>query len=256
MMKPVAVPYFPLFLVLSVCWHRVRSTLVGAAAALATIVVVCFPFAQHDPRRFVAQQVTDLSSMPFTSCNAHNIWWIFGAWRPADEPWLGPLTATDAGHLFVGVFLLILLVRAWKVALEREVSLAEGLGLAAALGMGFFLFSTHLHENHFFAVIPLLLPIAALPWAAGPARTRAALWLFAGVTVGMALNMLAHDPWLMARGPGAEVAGRIDPVLTLPTGTRRTLLAALGTALNVLTWMGLVRFVWTGSPVRRRLESE
>jgi hypothetical protein len=253
LMKPVALPYFPMILALSICWHGVRSTIWGMAAAAITIAGACLPFMVGDPLLFTETLVMDLSSMPFTSCNAHNLWWILGAWRPSGEPWLGSLSARDVGYILFGIFLTVVLVRTWSVALRREVSLAEGCGLAAAVGTGFFMLSTHLHENHLFAVLPLLLPLAVLPWANGPARTRAALWLVAGATLGVLLNMVAHDPWLVIRGPWAEAAQhRIDPVLSVPTGGRRRLLAALGTGVNFLFWALLMRHVFTGSPMAPR----
>ena len=243
LMKPVALPYFPLLLALSVVWHGIRATLIGMAAALVTVIAVCLPFMLNGPVRFIQQLVGDVGAMPFTSCNAHNLWWVLGPWRPANEPWLGRMSATDVGHVLFGLCLLLILVRAISIARRREVTLAEGLGLAAMLGTWFFLLSTHMHENHLFTAIPLALPLAVLPWAEREARTRTALWIIAGVSIGACINMLAHDPWLVMHGPWSESGALLENSAVMP-GMRRKVLAALGTAINFGAGVALARMVF------------
>jgi hypothetical protein len=255
LMKPLALPFAPLFFVLSIGWRGIPATLAGMAAAAATFVIACLPFAiGKEPAIFIEQLVTDLGSMPFTSCNAHNLWWILGPWRPANEPWLGGMTATDFGHLLFGVTLLAILVRSWWIALRRDLWLAEALALATALSMSFFLFSTHMHENHLFTALPLLLPVAALPWGGMP-RAREVLAIFAVLTAGVVLNMAVHDPWLVTHGPWAvPEGGGIDPVLRPPVGMRK-FLSTLGTALNFSAFGFLVRLLATGPTDPRRMEA-
>ena len=255
LMKPVALPYFPLLLALSMVWHGTRSTLLGMATSLVTFIAGCLPFMlRKEPMVFIEQLVMDVGSMPFTSCNAHNVWWILGPWRPANETWLGPVSATDVGHVLFAICLLAILVRAWTIALRRDLSLAEGLGLAAVLGVGFFLFSTHMHENHLFTAVPLVLPLAVLPWANGPARTRTALWIIAGVSIGAFINMLAHDPWLMTHGPWPEKPELFINYAGTPC-PRRKVLAAIGTAINFGAAFLLFRLVFQRPQFGRRPES-
>ena len=255
LMKPVALPYFPLLLALSIAWHGTRSTLLGMAASVVTFVAACLPFLQgKELSVFIKQLVNDVGAMPFTSCNAHNLWWILGPWRPANEPWLGPVSATDVGHVLFAICLLAILVRTWTIAFRRDLSLAEGLCLAAALGVGFFLLSTHLHENHLFTAVPLVLPLAVLPWANGPARTRTALWIIAGVSIGAFVNMLAHDPWLMTHGPWPEQPEVFTNPAFMPCCARRKVLAALGTAINFGAAFLLFRLVFQRPQLGRRLE--
>jgi hypothetical protein len=253
-MKPVALPYFPFFLALSVAWHGTRSTLLGMAAALITVIAACVPFMLgNQPLAFIEELVMDFGAMPYTSCNAHNLWWILGPWRPANEPWLGGWSATDVGHVLFAICLIAILVRTWAIAFRRDPSLAEGLGLAAALGVGFFLLSTHMHENHLFTVVPLVLPLAVLPWANGPARTRTALWIIAGVSIGVFINMLAHDPWLMTHGPWPEKPELFVNYAGTPC-PRRKVLAAIGTAINFGAAFLLFRLVFQRPQLGRRQE--
>ena len=255
LMKPVALPYFPLLLALSIAWHGIRSTVVGMAAALITVTAACLPFMLgNEPLAFIQDLVMDVGAMPFTSCNAHNLWWILGPWRPANEPWLGPVSATDVGHVLFAICLIAILVRARTSAFRRDLSLAEGLGLAAALGVGFFLLSTHMHENHLFTAVPLVLPLAVLPWTNGPARTRTALWIIAGLSIGAFINMLAHDPWLMTHGPWPEQPEVFANPALMPCCLRRKVLAAIGTAINFAAGLLLFRLVFQRPQLGRWLE--
>ncbi|HWN82997.1 MAG TPA: hypothetical protein VNM87_12940 [Candidatus Udaeobacter sp.] len=251
LMKPIALPYFPLLLVLSIVWRGIRPTLVGMGAALITVVLFCLPFMRGGPWAFIEEIVKDFGSMPFTSCNAHNLWWILGPWRPANEPWLFGVSATDVGYVLFGICLLAILVKTWTIAWRRSPSLAEALGLAAVLGVGFFLLSTHMHENHLFTPIPLLLPLVVLPWANGPARTRTALWILAGVSIGTFINMMAHDPRIMSHWPWLEGPEMFENPALVP-GVPRRVLAGCGTAINFGAAVGLFRLVFQ----RQRLGPE
>jgi len=83
---------------------------------------------------------------------------------------------------------------------------ARILGLAFLVALGFFMLATHMHENHLFVAIPLLLPLTALT---GPklAWTRG---LFVALSAGVFLNLVLHDEGVLkltflAAGPPSGV---------------------------------------------------
>ena len=124
--------------------------------------------------------------MPFTSVNAHNLWWLLGAWRNADVPWLGPITATQFSFVLFGCFYAAMLWKAHQLhrRSREDYSRNKILLLAAALGFSFFILSTHMHENHLFTVIPLLAPCFFSPAPGGSFSSR---------SLAVLLNLSLHD---------------------------------------------------------------
>jgi hypothetical protein len=201
LMKPLAAPFAPLLLAAGLVRQGLRRTLLGLGLGLATAVLVFAPFLLAGEGPAVAARVLgDLDILPFTSVNAHNLWWALGPWREARAPLLGPLTATRLGLLlFAGTYGAIL-VRGR--ALWREDS-GEDLvpALGAAVAASFFMLATHMHENHLFQVLPLL--VVLLP------RGRAFGWLYALVSLAVLANLVLHDPLIPGRWPftlGGETA--------------------------------------------------
>jgi len=192
LMKPLGAPFFPLLLVVSLQLGGIKGTLWGIVAAGVTTVAVLAPFlASGEASAFVQRLVGDVGAMPYTSVNGHNLWWALGGWRNAEEPWLGPLTATQVGLVFFGLFLTALLARLVLISRQdpRAARGAVPLAFASTLGFGFFMLSTHMHENHLFIVIPLLLPLLAV---ASPAR-RGITWVWLALGFGVLMNLVLHD---------------------------------------------------------------
>ena len=187
-MKPLGAPFFPLLLVLTLLIHGPFATAAGVLSSIATAGVVFLPFlATGQGPAVLARVIGDTQLMAFTSTNAHNLWWLIGPWKNSEVPWLGPLTATQVGLLLFGLAYLALLGKGWRTHRAQAGGLrpSQWFALAAAVCFSFFIFSTHLHENHMFGVIVLLLPL--LP--AGR-RWRA---LFLAVTIGVTANLVLHD---------------------------------------------------------------
>jgi hypothetical protein len=217
LMKPLGAPFFPLLLVLTLVWCGWRGVVIGGLAALATVSVFFAPFLLAGQMATVFKRVVgDVSLMPFTSSNAHNLWWALGAWKPADNPVLGPFSLTHFGLLAFGIAYVAILGAARR---EREVAhgkLTGSMGLLLSLGVvfSFFMLSTHMHENHLFLAIPLIL--ALVPFDRPGERAFA---LLAGaLTVGIFLNMILHDPVLLTRLPLAigGPTGTMNPDLMRP----------------------------------------
>jgi Gpi18-like mannosyltransferase len=234
LMKPLGAPFFPLLLLLSLWRRGARATLLGIGAAAATTAVVFLPFALAGELGSVLQRVAgDVQLMPNTSSNAHNLWWIYGAWKPANQPAIGPLTLTQIGLLLFALILAALLRRAWLGHRgQRGPTGAQGLLLALGIALAFFHLSTHLHENHMFLALPLA--IALLPFA--PPRDRALRWLVAGLSAGLFLNLITHDLALV-RHPPFNLGGPTAVMnlhLKRPFHAGELALIWIGVALNAL----------------------
>ena len=195
LMKPLGAPFFPLLAALVLFRSGLRGVVRGIAAAGLVAAAVFLPFVLSGDASFILQRVVlDLDAMPYTALNAHNLWGALGGWRSADERLLGPVTATQLGLSLFAALLVGVLLRAFRLhAREGGVDAQRAAILAAAVGFGFFMLATHMHENHLFVVVPLL--AAALP--AGPAWRR----LFVAITIGVLLNLLLHDPEIPGRWP-------------------------------------------------------
>jgi Gpi18-like mannosyltransferase len=188
LMKPLAAPYAPLLLLVSLWRHGPVRTAGGLGVAAVVVVLVFAPFiATGGAVRAVERVAFDLDRMPYASVNAHNIWWRAGAWRSAEAPLFGPMTATHIGLLLFGLVYLALLREAFRLHRRQAAGLStlQVLALAAAVCASFFMLSTHMHENHLFGAIPLLVPLipAGRWWTA----------LLAALSLGVLLNLALHD---------------------------------------------------------------
>jgi hypothetical protein len=200
LMKPLGAPFFPLLLVLTVIWYGWRAVLIGGLAALATVLVVFAPFLVAGQTASVFQRVLgDVSLMPLTSANAHNLWWVLGAWQNADIPAVGPFSKTHFGLLAFAAAYLALLAAAGRERAAAGGRLTGAMGLLLSLGIAFcfFMVSTHMHENHLFLAVPLAL--ALVPF--DRPGERAFALLAGGLTVGVFLNLIMHDLVIPASFP-------------------------------------------------------
>lgn len=204
LMKPLGAPFFPLLAAVSLARTGFRATLVGGLAAGATALLVFAPFLLTGRMAETTKRVVgDVGAMSYTSTNAHNLWWALGGWRDSHAPWLGPVTPTQFALALLAIFYLGVLLlghrlhgRGWNLAAlvprpnpRGGITAAQSLGLAFLVGFGFFMLSTQMHENHMFVVLPLLLPLTALP---GPSR-RWTRGLFLAATLAVLLNLVLHD---------------------------------------------------------------
>ena len=254
LMKPLGAPFFPLLLAASLLLTGLASTLLGALASLATAALLFAPFvARFGVAEIGARLLGDVTIMSFTSVNAHNLWWLVGPWRDSERPGLLGVTATQAGLALFLAALAALIVLAVRRHRQRRAGLhaAQLLLLAGALAAAFFLLSTHLHENHLFAALPLLLgALAAAP--AGNGARRPLVLLIAALSLGVAWNLVAHDfawrhAWPFNAGePRAYVGDAPEGVL--PRGEH--LAGTLGSWWNLLCGAALVAFVFGGGLVR------
>lgn len=200
LMKPLAAPFFPLLFVLSWARHGVTRTALGGTVALLLFALAFIPFALAGELGATLDRVFgDVMLMAHTSSNAHNFWWVLGAWRDSEGPWLGPITATQVSMIVFGCFYALLLWKAHQLHARQPGGIREPqvLVLTFLIAFTFFMVATHLHENHMFGAIPLVLPLVLIPGALG----RRALWLYAAVSVAVFLNLVLHDLDLSTKPP-------------------------------------------------------
>lgn len=185
--KPLAVPFAPLIALETLKRVGIRRTLNCLAVAIGTTALVLLPFLWEGRFEGAIQVlVSQLDIMPFVSVNAHNLWWIVGRGTPWTESAVRPLgflSYRSLSLLLFGAFYLVTLARLWVSRGDHALYVA-----AAAIAIGFFMLSTHMHENHLVGAIPLL----AL---AGLCAPFGRLFLLV-TTVTAFANMLLHDPGL------------------------------------------------------------
>ena len=215
LMKPLAAPLAPLLLVAAFMRRGFRGFLMIGLGGLAAGVLIFLPFIVTGRAYAVFERVLlDLDSMAFTSSNGHNLWWVLGGWHDSGRPMLWLLTPKMIGLvLFLLAYgLLLVRSRTWMVpqtADETEYRSRIFL-LGAAVSCSFFFLSTHMHENHMFLSVPLLLLVAG--------RGRVFAWLAAGCSLAVCFNMMIHDPALLYSLPSPldALSGYNDPQFNRP----------------------------------------
>jgi hypothetical protein len=185
--KPLAYPFGPLLLVVTVKRFGWRRALRCGAVFLACAFLVLVPFlwiGRLGP--LLRSLFVQLDAMPYASVNAHNSWWLV----QRGTPWLDTreIAFGAVSYGVIGLALLAVFVTATLVRLARSDS-DRGIRLAfASTAFGFFMLATHMHENHAFVVLPLLLLVG---WDEPRVRRFYVL-----VSALFLANMALHDPYL------------------------------------------------------------
>lgn len=185
--KPTVWPIALLIAVAILRRNNLRRVVSSALLAITVIVAFLTPFILSnrtlDALRAIMNQV---DASPYVSANAHNLWWILQGGLPmihADMPFVGALSYKICGILFSGLFIIITLWKFWNSESRRALYFA-----AASMAFGFYILSTHMHENHlfgFFAIFALI--------AFRDVRFRRLFYLLSGVFLA---NLLLHDPYI------------------------------------------------------------
>jgi len=202
MMKPLAAAYLPLLVLVTLMRSGLARSITAALSSWLTIAIVLAPYWLTGRGTLVMSRLFgDIDLLPNTTLGAHNLWWLLtGPWQPADQELLGPLTGRHLGLCLFGVCYAAILAWVWRAERGSQPRPREAplpgraadlyqdrhwfLALAAT-GFSFFAFSTHLHENHLFLVLPLLIVFSG--WG------RRWLWLYGIVGASILINMMNHD---------------------------------------------------------------
>ncbi len=239
LMKPLAAPLVPLLVLAAGARRGLRGLVLAGGGGLAAALLTLLPFLATGRIGPVLRKILlDVEAMPFTSVNAHNLWWLLGAWRDANAPILGPLTPRTIGLTLFLVSYAALLTRAARLLRSPRIdagALCARLFLgAAAVVCSFFFLSTHMHENHMFLAIPLLLAVAG--------RSRHLAWLALGCSLAVFFNMALHDlelPYCMPSFLSMPV-----PVTNRHLDRPFTLLQLVGSYLNTLLVAAVSASTW------------
>jgi hypothetical protein len=185
--KPLAYPFVPLAMVVTLKRFGWRRGLGAGAAFTLCFAAAVLPFATTGHLGPLLRSLfVQLDAMPYLSVNAHNLWWLVQRgtpWIDAREKVLGWVSYGRLGIGLFAAFYAWTLVRAWHSRDETAPRVAF-----ASVALGFFVLSTHMHENHLFNFLPLVL-------LAGPVARRARIF-FVAASCTMLANMLLHDPSL------------------------------------------------------------
>jgi Gpi18-like mannosyltransferase len=189
--KPLALPLYPVLVLVTLRSRGGPALLRGALAAAATCAVVLLPFALAGHlTRILATLILQVDVMPYASVNAHNLWWILTRgfpWAPADAPLVGVVSPRMLGLSVLAAFTAWTLVRLWCSQTPREIYLA-----VAGLFFGAFMLSTHMHENHNIPVLVFLAPVAFV----ASRRTQGLARLLFVLSLCVFINMAVNDPRL------------------------------------------------------------
>jgi len=159
--KPQALLFVPLVLVLT--WQRShwRGILKGVLATASTALVVLAPFIYLGTWMKVVEYFSGLARYhPWTTSNALNLWWVLGLgnrFADTSAPWWipppisGPLSYRTIGFSFLAIALLFVL---WKVSDARDK--ADMWAISAYAAFILFMVPTKVHENYIYTVFPLL----------------------------------------------------------------------------------------------------
>ncbi len=257
--KPLAYPLAPLVAFETVRRFGLGRTLRAGAAALAVGCVAFVPFLQGGHvLDAMGSLVTQVDAMPYISVNAHNLWWLVGLgapWTNAYARPLGLLSWNTISLVLFGGFYVAVLALLWRSREPRSLYMA-----AATVSFGFFVLSTHMHENHLFCVLPLL--------ALAGAESKPARMALCILTAAMLTNMALHDPlltyWARPYTPGPYILlpSRLDlqvelrerlirlgyPWIVRQMRGETTLAGSLATLVNaqavVLTFLAWLAFLW------------
>jgi hypothetical protein len=187
MAKPTVWPLGLLVAVAILKNNGVRRSLTASVSAIALFFLLLFPFILAG--RFtdaIQALVVQIDASPYVSANAHNLWWIIQGGLPmihVNTQFIGPFSYKEVAILLTGSFIAITIWKFWYSSSMQALYLA-----AASLAFGFFMLSTHMHENHWF----LFFPVFALVAFYQP-RFKKLFYLLSCIFF---VNLLVHDPYL------------------------------------------------------------
>lgn len=185
--KPLVLPFIPIVALATWKHHSWKRVLASAGFAALTTVLIFLPFCILGKFSAIVRWLfLQIDAMPHVSVNAHNLWWLSGGglpWTNADLKFMNLVSYRVIGIvLFVSFYAFSL----WKFARSEEKNSIYT--VSAATAFGFFILSTHMHENHLFHFFPLVSMICFTDRR----LTRIAIIL----SVTFLANMLLHDPFL------------------------------------------------------------
>lgn len=110
-----------------------------------------------DPIKFYLTESGGQAHQQFSSVNAFNFWFLIGLNNQPDSLRFLYLNLQTWGYLIIGIIILFVLKKIFRTKQLTQANIFTALGLTI---FATFLFSTRMHERHFFPVLIFLLPFA------------------------------------------------------------------------------------------------
>ncbi|MBW8051159.1 MAG: hypothetical protein FVQ77_12630 [Cytophagales bacterium] len=189
--KPLVLPFAPLIAIFTWRDFGLKRTFKCTVTSVITTIIIFIPFLYLNKiEEIIYSLFFQLEAMPYISVNAHNIWWIIGAglpWIDASTKILGGMSFKSTGIILFSLFYIISIIKFWRSK--------DGLALFylfASVALGFFMLSTHMHENHLFAFFPLVSMFVIYD--------QRIKWVYVIFTLTYLANMVLHDPFIVSSG--------------------------------------------------------
>jgi hypothetical protein len=240
--KPQALFFVPVVLVLTWLKCGWRSLWLGMLAAASTTIVVMSPFVDSGTWQNVVGHFTSLPAYNLSTHNAHNLWWLAGMGKSHPDttivgglslPVLGPLTYKAVGFSLFGIALLFAL---WRLA-----SICEGgwmWATVAYVAFAFFMLPTKIHANYLYTVFPLLaMALSQSNSLRAVYVTLSATWL---------LNLALNDP-AVAELPAVNYTESVVSMLQATAG----MIAATVNTIALVWWTSTLIRSGVADPGRR-----
>lgn len=131
-------------------WDEFFKQLFWGLLAILTMFLSVLPFGLE---KVISQYTDTLTSYPYASVNAYNIWAFFGLnWKPQDGTFLG-ITYASYGTIFI----ILTVLFATFLSFRSKNSKGKYFFTAVVIVCGMFLLSVRMHERYMYPALILLL---------------------------------------------------------------------------------------------------
>lgn len=131
-------------------WKKFFINLYSGLAAIICALLFMVPFGLG---RVIGQYTETLTSYPYATVNAFNLWGVLGRnWQPQEETFLG-IPATTWGTLFLVASVLFVIVLCYQMRKEKSKYFFAGACIITMI----FTFSVRMHERYMFPALALIL---------------------------------------------------------------------------------------------------
>jgi len=188
MAKPFAWPFALLIALYTFREFKIKRWFTSALASLVVLHILLWPWIRiHQLHPFLETLIVQIDASPYVSANAHNLWWLLQGglpFRNVNDPAFAGISYKTLGIVLLFIFLFITCLKMGRSKKYESFYFA-----CASVALGFFILSTHMHENHLFTFFPLMTLIFF--------RTPTLKRLYILLSITFFLNLTLHDPALV-----------------------------------------------------------
>lgn len=215
LVKPQALAALPALFLFTFLKYRLAGMVKSLAVVGATLLVLGFPFFQSDPLFGLAKLIAKMSNeSPFTSVMAFNFWAVaVGMWLPDSGSFVG-ITYYRWGFILLALAVGAIFARYWREK-RTEISFYFTIGL---IYLGFFLFSTRIHERYILSSLPFFWLVALLSRSFALGGIYGAISLLAFVNIYYPYAYYTRESFLSHQGLASFIASFIPGLSLLAIG--------------------------------------